>query len=76
MTSEIQQLLETLSDYITKQQEEFLEIIYRIKKKRKQFPTKIFEQARNWVGINHCRRNKSARNKLLSVNLRQFLEMS
>jgi len=35
MTSEIQQLLETLSDYITKQQEEFLEIIYRIKMKRK-----------------------------------------
>jgi len=30
MTSEIQQLLETLRDYITKEQEEFLEIIRRI----------------------------------------------
>jgi len=30
MTSEIQQLLETLRDYITKVQEEFLEIIRRI----------------------------------------------
>jgi len=30
MTSEIQQLLETLMDYITKEQEEFLEIIHRL----------------------------------------------
>jgi len=30
MTSEIQQLLQTLMDYITKEQEEFLEIIHRL----------------------------------------------
>ena len=32
ITSEIQQLLEILRDYITKEQEEFLEIIHRINK--------------------------------------------
>jgi len=73
MTSEIQQLLETLMDYITKEQEEFLDIIRRInnvvkdtsqgkKKNQQDGASNNNEQETTKIGTKNSIRRKKHRN--------------